>query len=203
MILLFFRNLSAYQEISIQKNDQLNNYADLVNLINNSVTNQDIKNLLEEHIFNINFSQNLIRFEFDILSLSNDLEKKNIQSNLLFLNCSLNKFFFDYNNANLDCPSFKLKTFNNKKYIYLNFKNKLFRIKEFNQNDDLRSIWINLFRTDYSSYLLSIDTDDYNSLFLLTDYSPKILDYNNKKINLDIKSIYSPNQFYFLLNFFK
>ena len=175
----------------------------MVNLINNSVTNKDIKNLLEEYIFNINFSQNLIRFEFDILSLSDDLEKKNIQSNLLFLNCSLNELFFDYNNVNLDCPSFKLKIFNNKKYIYLNFKNKLFRIKEFNQNDDLRSIWINFFRTDYSSYLLSIDADNYNTLFLLTDYSPKILDYNNKKINLDIKSIYSPNQFYFLLNFFK
>jgi hypothetical protein len=203
LVILFFRNLSAYQEISIQKNDLLNNYSDLVNLINTSVSNQDIKSLLEKHLYNVNFSLNFIRFEFDTLSLTQDLDNKNFHSNLLFLNCSLNKSFFDYNNVNLECPSFKLKSFNNKKYIYLKFKNKLFRIKEFNQNDDLRNIWINLFQTNSSSYVLSIDTDNYNNLFLLTDYSPKILDYNNKKINLDIKSVYSPNQFNFLLNFFK
>ena len=202
LVILFFRNLSAYQEISIQKNDLLNNYSDLVNLINTSVSNQDIKGLLEKHLFNVNFSLNFIKFELDILSLTQDLDRKNFQSNLLFLNCSLNKSSFDYNNVNLECPSFKLKKFNNKKYIYLKFKNKLFRIKEFNQNDDIRNIWINLFNTNSSSYVLSIDTDNYTNLSLLTDYSPKILNYNNKKINLDIKSVYSPNQFNFLLNFF-
>jgi len=203
LFLLFFRNLSAYQEISIQKNDQLNDYADLVLLINKSVSNEDIKNLIGNNIYNINFSQNLIRFEFDLISLSNDLEKNNIQNNLLFLNCSLNKNFFNFNFNNLDCPNFKLIKFNSKNYIFLKFKNNLFRIKEFNQNDDLRSIWINLLEIKSSSYLLTIDSDNYNNFLLLTDYSPKILDYKNNKINIDIKSIYSPNQYNFLLNFFK
>ena len=203
LILLFFRNLSAYQEISIQKNDQLNNYANLVFLINKSVSNENIENLIGKNIYNINFSQNLIRFEFDLISLSEDLEKNNIQNNLLFLNCSLNKNFFDFNFINAECPHFELKKFNNNNYIYLKFKNRSFRIKEFNQNDDLRSIWINLLKIKSSSYLLSIDIDNYNNFFLLTDYSPKILDYKNNKINIDIKSIYSPNQYNFLLNFFK
>ena len=203
LILLFFRNLSAYQEISIQKNDHLNNYANLVFLINKSVSNENIENLIGKNIYNINFSQNLIRFEFDLISLSEDLEKNNIQNNLLFLNCSLNKNFFDFNFINSECPHFKLKKFNNNNYIYLKFKNKSFRIKEFNQNDDLRSIWINLLKIKSSSYLLSIDIDNYNNFFLLTDYSPKILDYKNNKINIDIKSIYSPIQYNFLLNFFK
>jgi len=203
LILLFFRNLSAYQEISIQKNNQLNNYADLVLLINKSVSNEDIKNLIEKNIYNINFSQNFIRFEFDLISLSEDLDKSNIQNNLLFLNCSLNKNFFDFSYINLECPNFKLKKFNDKNFIYLKFKNNLLRIKEFNQNDDLRGIWINLFKVKSSSYLLSIDTDNYNNFFLLTNYSPKILYYQNNKINIDIKSIYSPNQYNFLLNFFK
>ena len=203
LILLFFRNLSAYQEISIQKNDQLNNYANLVFLINKSVSNENIENLIGKNIYNVNFSQNLIRFEFDLISLSEDLEKNNIQNNLLFLNCSLNKNFFDFNFINAECPHFELKKFNNNNYIYLKFKNKSFRIKEFSQNDDLRSIWINLLKIKSSSYLLSIDIDNYNNFFLLTDYSPKILDYKNNKINIDIKSIYSPNQYNFLLNFFK
>ena len=203
LILLFFRNLSAYQEISIQKNDQLNNYANLVFLINKSVSNENIENLIGKNIYNVNFSQNLIRFEFDLISLSEDLEKNNIQNNLLFLNCSLNKNFFDFNFINAECPHFELKKLNNNNYIYLKFKNKSLRIKEYNQNDDLRSIWINLLKIKSSSYLLSIDIDNYNNFFLLTDYSPKILDYKNNKINIDIKSIYSPNQYNFLLNFFK
>ena len=74
--LLFFRNLSAYQEISIQKNYLLNNFNDLLIYINERVSNEDIKSYLEGSIYNINFSQHYIRFEFDFSKLSNDLEKK-------------------------------------------------------------------------------------------------------------------------------
>ena len=202
-VLLVFRNLSAYQEISIQKNDQLNNFNDLLLFINERVSNEDIKSYLEGSIYNINFSQQYIKFEFDFLKLSNDLEKKNIQNNLLFINCTLEKNFFNFDLIKTECPNFKLKAFNNKKFIYLNYKNRFFRIKEYHKDDDLKNIWINLFKTSYLNYVFNIDADNYNNIVLLTDYSPKILEYNNKKINIEIKSIYSPNQFNFLLNFFK
>ena len=202
-VLLIFRNLSAYQEISIQKNDQLNNFNDLLLFINERVSNEDIKSYLEGSIYNINFSQQYIKFEFDFLKLSNDLEKKNIQNNLLFINCTLEKNFFNFDLIKTECPNFKLKAFNNKKFIYLNYKNKLFRIKEFKNDADLNDIWINLFKTSYLNYVFNVDADNYNNFILITDYSPKIIDYNDKKINIEIKSIYSPNQYNFLLNFFK
>ena len=202
-VLLVFRNLSAYQEISIQKNNQLNNYNDLLLFINEKVSKEDIKKYLEESIYNINFSQQFIKFEFDFLKLSNDLEKKNIQNNLLFLNCSLEKNFFNFDFEKAGCPNFKLNKFENKKFIYLNYKNKLFRIKEYNADDDLNNIWINLFKIRSLKYILNIDADSYNNIILLTDYSPKILEFKDKKINIQIKSIYSPIQYNFLLNFFK
>ena len=201
--LLIFRNLSAYQEISIQKNDQLNNFNDLLFFINKRVSTEDIKSYLEESIYNINFSQQYIKFEFDFLKLSNDLAKKNIQNNLLFINCSLEKNFFSFDLTKAECPSFKLKVINNKKFIYLNYKNKLFRIKEYKKDADLNDIWINLFKISSLNYVLNIDADSYNNLIFITDYSPKIIDYDDKKINIEIKSIYSPNQYNFLLNFFK
>ena len=202
-VLLIFRNLSAYQEISIQKNDQLNNFNDLLLFINERVSNEDIKSYLEGSIYNINFSQQYIKFEFDFLKLSNDLEKKNIQNNLLFINCTLEKNFFNFDLIKTECPNFKLKAFNNKKFIYLKYKNTFFRIKEYHKDDDLKNIWINLFKTSSLNYVFNIDADNYNNIVLLTDYSPKILEYNNKKINIEIKSIYSPSQYNFLLNFFK
>ena len=202
-VLLIFRNLSAYQEISIQKNDQLNNFNDLLLFINERVSNEDIKSYLEGSIYNINFSQQYIKFEFDFLKLSKDLEKKNIQNNLLFINCTLEKNFFNFDLIKTECPNFKLKAFNNKKFIYLKYKNTFFRIKEYHKDDDLKNIWINLFKTSSLNYVFNIDAYNYNNIVLLTDYSPKILEYNNKKINIEIKSIYSPNQYNFLLNFFK
>ena len=201
--LFIFRNLSAYQEISIQKNDQFNNFNDLLFFINERVSNEDIKSYLEGSIYNINFSQQYIKFEFDFLKLSNDLGKKNIQNNLLFINCSLEKKFFSFDSTKAECPNFRLKVINHEKFIYLNYKNKLFRIKEYNTDDNLNDIWINLFKTTSLNYEFNIDADNYNNIILLTDYSPKILEYNNKKINIEIKSIYSPNQYNFLLNFFK
>ena len=201
--LLVFRNLLAYQQISIQKNDQLNNFNDLLFFVNKRVSNEDIKSYLEGSIYNINFSQQYIKFEFDFAKLSNDLEKKNIQNNLLFINCSLEKNFFSFDLTKTKCPNFKLKVINNKKFVYLSYKNKLFRIKEYNKNDDLKDIWINLFNTSYLNYAFNIDVDNYSNLSLITDYSPKIINYNDKKINIEVKSIYSPNQYNFLLNFFK
>ena len=201
--LLVFRNLLAYQQISIQKNDQLNNFNDLLFFVNKRVSNEDIKSYLEGSIYNINFSQQYIKFEFDFAKLSNDLEKKNIQNNLLFINCSLEKNFFSFDLTKTKCPNFKLKVINNKKFVYLSYKNKLFRIKEYNKNDDLKDIWINLFNTSNLNYVFNIDVDNYSNLSLITDYSPKIINYNDKKINIEVKSIYSPNQYNFLLNFFK
>ena len=39
-ILFNFKNLSAYEEISIQKTSNIKNYQDLLNVINSSVTNE-------------------------------------------------------------------------------------------------------------------------------------------------------------------
>ena len=181
----------------------MNNINDLLLYINERVSNEDIKNYLEESVYNISFSQQYIKFEFDFLKLSNNLEKKKIQNNLLFINCTLEKNFFSFDLINAECPNFKLKIFKNKKFIFLNYKNKLFRIKEYNKDDDLNDIWINLFNTSSLNYVLSVDVDNYNNLALITDYSPKIIDYNNKKIKIEIESIYSSNQLNFLLNFYK
>ena len=92
------KNLSAYQEITIQKDSNLQNYQELLLRINNSITEEDIISSIEKNIYNINFSNTQISLNVDIDNLSKDLYAKNINHNLFFLNCSLLENFFVSNN---------------------------------------------------------------------------------------------------------
>ena len=60
ILLIFFslisKNLTAYQEISIQKDNSLMNYEDILNSISSSVAKEDIRELIDKNIYNINFS---------------------------------------------------------------------------------------------------------------------------------------------------
>ncbi len=60
------KNLSAYQEITIQKDSNLQNYQELLLRINNSITEEDIISLIEKNIYNINF-RNLKLLWFKLL----------------------------------------------------------------------------------------------------------------------------------------
>ena len=42
------RNLSAYQEISIQKDNSLMNYEDILNSLSSSVAKEDIRELIDK-----------------------------------------------------------------------------------------------------------------------------------------------------------
>ena len=94
---LISKNLSAYQEISIQKDNSLMIYEDILNSISSSVAQEDIRELIDENIYNINFSSDSVSFELDFQNLSEDLYGQNISFNLILLNCSLNKNFFSIN----------------------------------------------------------------------------------------------------------
>ena len=75
-ILLCFKNLSAYEEISIQKTSNLKNYQDLLDIINISMTDENTSDIIENHLYNINFSNSKISFEIDISELSKNLYQK-------------------------------------------------------------------------------------------------------------------------------
>ena len=99
------KNLSAYQEITIQKDSNLQNYQELLLRINNSITEEDIISSIEKNIYNINFSNTQISLNVDVDNLSKDLYAKNIDHNLFFLNCSLQENFFEFNNTFENCPN--------------------------------------------------------------------------------------------------
>ena len=99
LILLVFvslisKNLSAYQEISIQKDNSLMNYEDILNSLSSSVAKEDIRELIDKNIYNINFGSESVSFELDFQNLSKELYGQNINFNLILLNCSLNNNFF-------------------------------------------------------------------------------------------------------------
>ena len=73
------KNLSAYQEITIQKDSNLQNYQELLLRINDSITEEDIISSIEKNIYNINFSNTQISLNVDIDNLSKDLYAKNIR----------------------------------------------------------------------------------------------------------------------------
>jgi len=52
---LISNNLTAYQEISIQKDNSIMNYEDILNSISSSVAKEDIGELVDKNIYNINF----------------------------------------------------------------------------------------------------------------------------------------------------
>ena len=67
------KNLSAYQEITIQKDSNLQNYQELLLRINDSITEEDIISSIEKNIYNINFSNTQISLNVDVDNLSKDL----------------------------------------------------------------------------------------------------------------------------------
>ena len=134
------KNLSAYQEITIQKNSNLQNYQELLLRINNSITDEDIISSIEKNIYNINFSNTQISLNVDVDNLSKDLYTKNIDYNLFFLNCSSQEKFFKFNNKFENCPNFIIKNFEKDSYIYLNFNKNYFRLHKFSKNINLKSL---------------------------------------------------------------
>jgi hypothetical protein len=201
-ILFSFKNLSAYEEISIQKTSNLKNYQDLLDVINSSVTNENALDIIESHLYNINFSSSKISFEIDISELSKNLYQKGYKFNLFMMNCSLRANFFEFNQNFKDCPNFKILKYNQEKFIYLNFKDKNFRLKKFNSVDQPHKLWINLLNKNFNYHQSNIDSYNYNKIVKFTGNNPKILSYKNNLVKIETKSYFSKKQFQFLLNFF-
>ena len=196
------KNLSAYQEITIQKDSNLQNYQELLLRINNSITEEDIKSSIEKNIYNINFSKTQISFNIDIDNLSKDLYSKNINHNLFFLDCSTQEKFFKFNNKFQYCPNFMIKDFKNKSYIYLNYNENYLRLVKFSKDINLKSLWFELLDKNKNAYRLSIDPSNYKKLKKLTALEPKILSFGQNKVILDFKNFYDDKQINFLVNFF-
>ena len=196
------RNLSAYQEISIQKDSSIMNYEDILDSISSSVAQEDIQEYINQNIYNINFSSDKVSFEIDLERLSKDLFAQNIKFNLILLECSLRKNFFSLNSNISDCPQFNQKIFNKKKYLYLTYKNLSFRIGEDNTQKDLREVWYNFLSLNNDNYKTNITPDKYLKTKNYLGYSPKINSYNNRNLEIEIESLYNEKQFHFLINFF-
>ncbi len=196
------KNLSAYQEITIQKDNNLQNYQELLERINNSISEDDVISLIEKNIYNINFSSNQISLNIDVDNLSSYLYSKKIDHSLFLLNCSMKKNFFKFNNKFENCPNFIIKNFDKETYIFLNYKNNYFRLVKFSNSISIKSLWIKLLEKNYSSYQLSIDTSNYNKLKYFTGLEPKILSYEKNNIILDFENYYDDKQINFLINFF-
>jgi hypothetical protein len=203
LIFLFcVKNLSAYEQISIQKTDYLRNYSDLIEHITNSASLNDISIFLEKNIYNINFSKDQISFELDIDQLSRDLYESNLVHNLFLLKCSLKENFYQFNQSLLNCPSFKIIAFNQQKFIYLNYLDNFYRIKEHSPNDSPKSIWMNMIIQNENINEISIQPNNYIKLVEYLGIDPKIISYENNFINVLFKSNYNNGNIHFLLNFF-
>ena len=200
--LFYLKNLSAYQEITIQKNSDLQNYQDLLERINNTISEDDVISLIEKNINNINFSSTQISLNIDVYNLSRDLYSKKIDHNLFLLNCSMKKSFFNFNNKFENCPNFLIKNYEEETYVYLNYKNSYFRLVKFSKNISIKLIWIKLLEKNNLSYQLYIDSSNYNKLKYFTGLEPKILYYEKNKIMLDFENFYNNKQINFLINFF-
>ena len=201
-LLICFQNLSAYEQISIQKTNILKNYNDLLEAINSSISNNNIPELIDNNIYNINFSSSKVSFEIDINNLSDELYEKNILFNALMLDCSLSENFFKFNQNFTECPNFKIIPFKQEKFIYLNYLDNYYRIKKYNPNDNPKDIWLNFFDKEFKSYEVSINPDKYKKLSKYLDLKPKIISYKNNNIKVKIESHFNSKQLHFLLNFF-
>ena len=207
LVLLIFvslisKNLSAYQEISIQKDNSLMNYEDILNSISSSVAQEDIRELIDQNIYNINFGSENIYFELDFQNLSEELYLQKINFNLILLNCSLSKNFFSLNSNINECPQFKQKIINKKKYLYI-FYNKLsYRLGEYDSSKDLREVWYNFLSIKNNIFKTLIAPDKYLTTKNYLGYSPKIISYNSGKLEIEIEGFYNEKQFHFLINFF-
>ena len=200
--LFYFKNLSAYQEITIQKDTNLQNYQELLQRINDSISEEDVKSMIEKNIYNINFTSSQITLNIDIEKLSKDLYSNNIIHNLFLLNCSTKNNFFELNNKFDNCPNFIIKKYKKNSYIYLNYKDNFFRLEELSKNINLKSVWFDLLIKKNTTYKLSIDPSNYNKLKYFTGLEPKILSYDQNKIILDFENFYNNKQINFLINFF-
>ena len=178
------------------------NYEDILNSISSSVAKEDILELIDKNIYNINFSSESVSFELDLQNLSEELYRQNFNFNLILLNCSLNKNFFSLNSNINECPQFKQKIINKKKYLYLTYKNLSFRIGEDNTQNDLRDVWYNFLSLNNHNYKTNITPDKYLKTKNYLGYSPKINSYNNRNLEIEIESLYNEKQFHFLINFF-
>tara|TARA_B100001063_G_scaffold213587_1_gene213227 strand:- start:164 stop:802 length:639 start_codon:yes stop_codon:yes gene_type:complete len=201
-ILFCSKNLSAYEEISIQKTSNLKDYQDLLDVISASVTEENAADIIENHLYNINFSSSEISFEIDIDKLSKNLYQKGYKFNLFMINCSLKENFFEFNQNFKSCPNFKILKYNQEKFIYLNFKDKYFRLKEFNSIDDPYKLWINLLSKKLNSHQTYVDPKNYDKIIKFTGNNPKIISYENKLVKIETKSYFSKIHFQFLINFF-
>ena len=166
------------------------------------MTNEKALDIIEKHLYNINFSNSEISFDIDIDRLSKNLYQKGYGFNLFMMNCSLRANFFEFNQNFKDCPNFKILKYNQEKFIYLNFKDKNFRLKKFNSVDQPHKLWINLFNKNFNYHQSNIDSYNYNKIVKFTGNNPKILSYKNNLVKIETKSYFSKKQFQFLLNFF-
>ena len=198
----YLKNLSAYQEITIQKDSNLQNYQELLESINNTISEEDVLSTIEKNIYNINFSNTQISLSIDLDSLARDLYFRDINHNLFLLNCSMKNNFFKLNNKFENCPNFIVKNYGKDSYIYLNYKKNYFRLVKFSENISLKSLWIKLLDKNQTSYQLSIDPSNYNKLKYFTGLEPKILSYTQNKITLEFDNFYNNKQINFLINFF-
>ena len=200
--LFFSQNLSAYEEISIQKTNNLKNYQELLKAINYSISDNDISDIVENHLYNINFSNSEVSFSIDLGKLSKNLYQKQYDFNLLMIDCSMRENFFKFNQNFNDCPNFKILTFNQEKFIYLNFGDNLYRLKKYNSSDRPNKIWLHFLNKSFNSYQTFIEPSHYNKLVKFTGIKPKIISYKNNLIEIETKSYFTRQQIQFLLNFF-
>ena len=81
--------------------------------------------------------------------------------NLILLNCSLNKKFFSLNSNINECPQFKQKIINKKKYLYLFYKKLSYRLGEYDSSKNLREVWYNLLSLKNNIFKTLIAPDKY------------------------------------------
>jgi len=178
------------------------NYEDILNSISSSVAKEDIRELIDKNIYNINFSSESVSFELDLQNLSEELYRQNFNFNLILLNCSLNKNFFSLNSNINECPQFKQKIINKKKYLYLYYKKLSYRLGEYDSSKNLREVWYNLLFLKNNIFKTLIAPDKYLATKNYLGYSPKIVSYNSGKLEIEIEGLYNEKQFHFLINFF-
>ena len=196
------KNLSAYEQISIQKTDYLRNYFDLIEHINKTVSLDDASVFIEKNIYNINFSKDQISFELDIEQLSQELYDEKLVYNLLLLKCSLKENFYQFNQSYQNCPNFKIISYNQQKFIYLNYLNNYYRIKKYSNEDNLQNIWMSMINIDQNINEIFIKPNNYNKLVSYLGTDPKIESYENNLVKVSFNSNYSNDNIHFLLNFF-
>jgi len=178
------------------------NYEDILNSISSSVAQEDIRELIDKNIYNINFSSESVSFELDFQNLSEELNGQDINFNLILLNCSLSKKFFSLNSNINECPQFKQKIINKKKYLYLFYKKISYRLGEYESSKDLKEVWYTLLSIKNSIFKTLIAPDKYLTTKNYLGYSPKIISYNSGKLEIEIEGLYNEKQFHFLINFF-